>query len=131
MGSIEETPEEANKDGTGHKLDFGTETKTPAKKQDALVLDKTEDAANDDDSYEDDNDFEPFETSKKDFYQENSIESKTQRTESEANTQRPIEQNHHIHTPNDQPRSQEIVTNHVTPTSPKPQPASQVVKIDD
>ena len=77
MGSIEETPEEANKDGTGRKLDFGTETKTPAKKPDALVLDKTDDVANDDDSYEDDNDFEPFETSKKDFYQENSIESKT------------------------------------------------------
>lgn len=38
----------------------------------------------DEDDYEDDNDFEPFETSKKDFYNVESMESKTHRTESEA-----------------------------------------------
>ena len=68
MGSIEETAEEVNKDGTGRKLDFGSKTQTPGKNEDVNA---------EEDSYEDDNDFEPFETSKKDFYQENSMESKT------------------------------------------------------
>ena len=74
MGSIEETAEEANKDATGRKLDFGSKTHTPVK----TPVEKDEGGDDDaEDSYEDDNDFEPFETSKKDFYQENSIESKT------------------------------------------------------
>ena len=45
---------------------------TPAAKKDSSV-----DEDEEDDDYEDDNDFEPFETSKKDFYQNESQDSKT------------------------------------------------------
>ena len=65
MELIQETPEEVHKDGTGRKLDFEEEVEGAAE------------AISSDDDYEDDNDFEPFETSKKDFYQGDSIESKT------------------------------------------------------
>ena len=48
---------------------------TPAQTKDKK--DSSVDEDEEDDDYEDDNDFEPFETSKKDFYQNESLDSKT------------------------------------------------------
>ena len=48
---------------------------TPAQQKDPK--DSSVDDDEEDDDYEDDNDFEPFETSKKDFYQNDSLDSKT------------------------------------------------------
>lgn len=79
MGSIEETPEEAKneRDAPGRRGQtglIGSDYTAPAGGN------KANQDIDDDDSY--DNDFEPFETSKKDFYQLDSVESKTQKTES-------------------------------------------------
>ena len=71
MGSIEETPEEAKND-TSRLIGGGLD----AYKRDSEPTVKHANNQDDgDESYE--NDFEPFETSKKDFYQLDSIESKT------------------------------------------------------
>ena len=72
MEPVQETPEEAVKDATGKSLAAMNVVSPPAPK------DSSVDENEEDDDYEDDNDFEPFETSKKDFYQNESLDSKTQ-----------------------------------------------------
>ena len=87
MEQIAEVPVHAEgaKDGTGK--DLALALKEPS--------DKQEDESVDEDDYEDDNDFEPFETSKKDFYQGDSLDEAS----AEAKSQVEHQQEDHNQTP--------------------------------
>lgn len=52
---------------------------------------KEDELDEEDDLYDDDNDFEPFETSKKDFYNGESVDAKTNRTASDAKSVEVVE----------------------------------------